>query len=588
MQLGPYTLFPEVRGRGAYGSIFEGHLTGHPDVRLAFKALRGDRATGLMGRILGNDAYTLAELNHSIVTRPDANAERESHVSVFVDLPVLPIFDVINGEEIIIDGEEPPYLEALQHSLFLVTPFYDYDLHRLIRHGALTNLGLDGVLAIIYSLLRAVAIFHSMGWSHRDIKPENVLVNRYGQLCLCDFGMARFEAPFYGRFGVRDEYDFLKLSVSAIMTPLQQDKASDWGFQLEEKTITEKDLITGYTTFCGTLWWRGPDQCLGLNRNMSGAVNDSWALGCTLCNILFDRAPFQTQVIEDIYGTGEMMARINHVKPFFECKKYHRGFIDTSEVMMRPRLMSGFKERAQEQCDEEAWLYIRTIYYKCNQQGNTHRSTGSLLARLPPLIPEVHNRHRASHERQYARILWRNRRLFVSPFTNSKMYYSFCPYNLSETIFLSLLIRFGSQAGLRTLRDDVDIQTEEMQTILTYPELLKTLSLSEEQVLSLLRLAHMIDRLLALDPSERVLPADLLSLPLFAAIDKVVPPSIPLPPDWPPPPSQVCTFANRAILAIHNPSLDLASQDLPSVVEQLQIPLLQNFVWEMCGGGSGR
>ncbi|TNJ27882.1 Kinase, CMGC CMGC-GL1 [Giardia muris] len=583
MQLGLYTVFPEVRGRGAYGSIFEGHLTGHPEVRLAFKALRGDNAAGLMGRVLGNDAYALAELSYSIMMRPDANAESDSHMSVFVDLPVLPIFDVVDGEGIIIDGEEPPYLKVLQQSLFLVTPFYDYDLHRLIRQGALTHLSLEGVLAVIYSLLRAVAIFHSIGWSHRDIKPDNVLVNKYGQLCLCDFGMARFEAPFYGRFGVRDEYDFLKLSVSTLMTPLPQDKASDWGFQIEEKEITEKDLITGYTTFCGTLWWRGPDQCLGLNRSMSGAVNDAWALGCTLCNILFDRSPFQTQVIEDIYGTGEMMARINHVKPFFECKKYHRGFIDTSEVMMRPRLMSGFKERAQEQCDEEAWLYIRTIYYKCSQQAGMQHGMNSLLARLPSLIPEVAERHRLSHERQYARVLWRNRRIFVSPHTNSKLYYSFCPYNLSEALLLGLIIRFGSQDGLRLLRDDVDMQKEEMRTILTYPDLLRTLSLTEGQVLSFIHLAHMMDRLLALDPSERALPADLLSLPLFSAIDKVVPPSIPLPPDGPLTSSHVCPFTTRAILAIHNPPLDLASHDLPSIVEQVRIPLLRNFVWEMCG-----
>lgn len=44
---------------------------------------------------------------------------------------------------------------------------------------------------IIYNLLCGINFIHQTGIIHRDIKPENILVDRYGQIKICDFGLSR-------------------------------------------------------------------------------------------------------------------------------------------------------------------------------------------------------------------------------------------------------------------------------------------------------------------------------------------------------------------------------------------------------------
>lgn len=44
---------------------------------------------------------------------------------------------------------------------------------------------------IVYELLHAVSAIHRLGIIHRDIKPENILIDKYGDVHLIDFGIAR-------------------------------------------------------------------------------------------------------------------------------------------------------------------------------------------------------------------------------------------------------------------------------------------------------------------------------------------------------------------------------------------------------------
>ena len=52
-------------------------------------------------------------------------------------------------------------------------------------------------LEILIQVCRAVELAHSRGVVHRDIKPHNVLIGRYGDVYLCDWGLAvRTERPW--------------------------------------------------------------------------------------------------------------------------------------------------------------------------------------------------------------------------------------------------------------------------------------------------------------------------------------------------------------------------------------------------------
>lgn len=61
------------------------------------------------------------------------------------------------------------------------------DLLHLLRKEHLAK---DVGAKLVYQLLSAVEMIHSVGIVHRDIKPENILITSNGTLKLCDFGLA--------------------------------------------------------------------------------------------------------------------------------------------------------------------------------------------------------------------------------------------------------------------------------------------------------------------------------------------------------------------------------------------------------------
>ena len=159
----------------------------------------------------------------------------------------------------------PHVLRAVQVArergeVFLVTEWCDTDLLKLIeraRERGLRALPEPVVASAVRHLLVALEHCHKSGWTHRDVKPENVLIAD-GVAKLADFG----EATEFGSPDAR-------------------------------------------VTYCGTRWYRAPEQFVrdaAPPSERPGAA-DVWAAGCVMAECFLGHALFRGASSADMLDT---------------------------------------------------------------------------------------------------------------------------------------------------------------------------------------------------------------------------------------------------------------------------------------------
>jgi tRNA A-37 threonylcarbamoyl transferase component Bud32/lipopolysaccharide biosynthesis regulator YciM len=126
------------------------------------------------------------------------------------------------------------------------------------------RLALRQLLTSFVTVCKTVAYAHSRGILHRDIKPANIMLGKYGETLVVDWGLAKsFE---------RDEAE-----------PSQGEK------------VLQPDLASGGATqvgdVMGTPAYFSPEQAAGL-WDVVGPASDIFALGATLYNLLTNHVPY--------------------------------------------------------------------------------------------------------------------------------------------------------------------------------------------------------------------------------------------------------------------------------------------------------
>ncbi len=137
------------------------------------------------------------------------------------------------------------------------------------------------VLGVILKVCEAMAYAHSKGVVHRDLKPSNVMVGRFGETYVMDWGLARV-------LGRRDSHD-LRLkpqpqdasALSLVRTVRREDT----------ETNPDSPLVTMDGDVVGTPSYMAPEQARGRLEQV-GPRSDVYSLGAILYYMLTGQAPY--------------------------------------------------------------------------------------------------------------------------------------------------------------------------------------------------------------------------------------------------------------------------------------------------------
>ena len=158
-------------------------------------------------------------------------------------------------------------------------------LHEALGLGRGLPSTLDQLLEVFCKIADAVSYAHSRGVLHRDLKPENVMVGRFGEVYLMDWGLARLVGA--------DDLAIGKVALDLARRAERDDSA----------------LVTLDGTIVGTPAYMPPEQAKGDVARLDER-SDVYALGAILYQILARVPPFEGEtawVVLDQVAAGALV-----------------------------------------------------------------------------------------------------------------------------------------------------------------------------------------------------------------------------------------------------------------------------------------
>ncbi|MEE8467747.1 MAG: serine/threonine-protein kinase, partial [Planctomycetota bacterium] len=157
------------------------------------------------------------------------------------------------------------------------------ELRQIIRlvHDGDSEWTLTRSLGVLLKVCETMAYAHDKGIVHRDLKPANVMVGKYGEVYVMDWGLARVA----GREDSRDIR--LQHSIEFSLTVVETDRK-----QAKDESMNSP-LVTMDGAVVGTPFYMPPEQAAGRIEEVD-ARSDVYAVGAMLYHLLTGRMPYYT------------------------------------------------------------------------------------------------------------------------------------------------------------------------------------------------------------------------------------------------------------------------------------------------------